>query len=125
MWVRADMMADLWAWIVQVGGVVATVGVHVGDVFFGFDVRVEVLGVVEGFGSYLEFLEDREGDSCGEVAEADVVKVGLVDTSCGNATGCFYDGVELFRWGEVEIQDVALWRSLVAEALVWDLDVFV
>jgi hypothetical protein len=35
------------------------------------------------------------------------------------------DGVELFRWGEVEIQDIALWQSLVAEASVWDLDVFV
>jgi hypothetical protein len=125
MWVRADMVADLWAWIVQVGGFVATLGVHVGDVFYGFDVWVEVLGVVEGFGPCLKFLEDREGDSCGEVAEAAVVEVGLVDTSCGNATGCIDDGMELFRWGEVEIQDVALWRSLVAEALVWDLDVFV
>jgi hypothetical protein len=103
----------------------ATVGVHVGDVFFGFDVWVEVLGVVEGFGPCLEFLEDREGDSCGEVVEAAVVKVGLVDTGCGNVTGCVDDGMELFRWVEVEIQDVALWRSLVAEALVRNLDMFV
>ena len=44
----------------------ATAGVHVGDVVFSLDVWVEVLGVFEGFGKCLEFLEDSEGDSCGE-----------------------------------------------------------
>ena len=125
MWVWADMVADMWAWIVQVGGVVVTVGVHLGDIFFGFGVWVEVLGVVEGLGPCSELLEDRKGDSCGEVAEAAVVEVGLVDTGCGNTTSCVDDGVELFKWSEVEIQDVALWTLLVAEALVWDLDLFV
>jgi hypothetical protein len=102
-WVRADMVADLWAWNVQVGGVVATVGVHICDFSLGLDVWVEVLGVVEDFCPCLDFLEDREGDSCSEVAESAVVKVGFVDTGCGNATGCVDDGMELFRWGEVEI----------------------
>ncbi len=31
--------------------------------------------------------------------------------------------MELFSRGEVEVEKVALWRSLVAKALVWDLDV--
>ena len=46
----------------------ATVGVHVGDVVFSLDVRVEVFGVLEGFGKCLKFLEDSKGDSCSEVA---------------------------------------------------------
>ena len=74
----------------------ATVGVHVGYVVFSLDVWVEVLGVLEGFGECLEFLEDSEGDSCGEVVSTVVAEVCLVDACCCNASCSIDDGVELF-----------------------------
>ncbi len=47
-WVETNVMADGGTRVVQVQGVVAAVGVHVGDVGFDLDVGIEVTDVGEG-----------------------------------------------------------------------------
>ncbi len=47
-WVGINIMADGGNGVVQVLGVVAAVGIHVGDVSFDSDVGIEVTDVGEG-----------------------------------------------------------------------------
>ena len=53
-------MTDGGTGIIEVGGIVAAVGVHVGDVGFEFDVWIEVADVSEGLFPSVECLVDCE-----------------------------------------------------------------
>lgn len=47
----------------------------------------------------------------------------MVDACGCNAACGVNDGMKLFGGGKVEVEEIACWRALVAEASVWDLDV--
>ncbi len=59
-WVGTNEMADRATVVVEVGGVVAAVGVHVGNVGFDSDVGIEVADVGEGLFPGVESMKDRK-----------------------------------------------------------------
>ena len=90
------MVRDIWAGVVEVGCVVAAVGVHVVDVALVVDVGVEDLEVAEGLGKGVEGVEYGEGDSRGEVANSASVKINVVYVGRCDAAGGVDDSVVAF-----------------------------
>ena len=104
--VGTNVVRDVWAGVIEVGCVVAAVGVHVVDVGLVVDVGVEDLEVGEGMGKGVEGVENREGDPGGEVTDAAPVKINVVDICGGDAASGVDDSVVAFGGGEVELEYV-------------------
>ncbi len=80
-------MADGGTGVVQVQGVVAAVGIHVGDVGFDSDVGIEVTDVGKALFPCVKSMIDWKWYTSGEVAESSLIKVDIVYTSGGNPPG--------------------------------------
>ena len=119
-WVWSDLVNDALAGVVEVACVMEAVGVHIVEVFAGFDVWVEILNVGEGLGPGIEGLMDDEGNAGGEVSEPSAVEVDVVYISCGNAAGCVDDGVISFGGCSVEVEDVANGGTEMGKAPICD-----
>jgi hypothetical protein len=98
-------MADGSTGVVEVRGVVAAVGVHVGDVSFGSDVGVEVTDVGKGLFPSVQSMKDSIWYTSGEVVESSLIKVDIVYASGGNLPGGVNKCMESFAGceGEVEV----------------------
>jgi hypothetical protein len=102
-WVWSALFAEVLAGVVAVGYVMAAGLIHVFNIFFSLDVWIELAESLEGLLPSVKFPVDDEGNAGSKMTESVIVKFGVVNACCCNASSSIDDAVAFLGRCEVDV----------------------